>query len=177
MEDLAVQYVPRFVEDPDGLLEALRASTAWDTRMKARLTASFGVAYNYSRLAYADAHFPPRLLELKARIEPLVGHPFTSCLANLYEDGSRTMGWHSDSEPEIHAKSSIAIVSLGAAWALEFRPKGEAYASRSLLLEPGSLLVMAASVQERWQHRLPRIKGAAARMSLTFRQIVRITSP
>ncbi len=172
MDELHVRYVGGFVADADGLLAALRRETAWDTRMRARLTASFGVAYNYSQLTYPDAPFPPRLLALRERLEPLLGHPLTNCLANLYEDGTRTMGWHSDSEPAIRAGSSIAVVSLGAARPLEFRLKGTVELARSVLLEPGSLLVMAPSVQELWQHRLPRADGASARLSLTFREIV-----
>jgi alkylated DNA repair dioxygenase AlkB len=172
MAELSLRYVAGFVAEPDDLFEVLRRETAWDTRMRARLTASFGVAYNYSQLTYPDAPFPPRLLALRERLEPLLGHPLTNCLANLYEDGTRTMGWHSDSEKEIRAGSSIAVLSLGAARPLEFRLKNTESAARSVLLEGGSLLVMAPSVQELWQHRLPRADGAGARLSLTFREIV-----
>lgn len=169
-EDIA--YSPGFVAEPDALFARLRAETAWDTRMKARLTASWGVPYDYSQLTYAEAPFPPALEALRARVAARVGHPVTNCLANLYEDGTRTMGWHSDSEEAIAAGSSIAIVSLGAVRTLEFRETGSKEVARAYPLEPGSLLVMAPGVQQRWQHRVPRSEGAGARISLTFRHIV-----
>lgn len=56
-EDIA--YSPGFVAEPDALFARLRAETAWDTRMRARLTASWGVPYDYSQLTYAEAPFPP----------------------------------------------------------------------------------------------------------------------
>ena len=40
--------------------------------------------------------------------------PFDSCLANLYRDGADSMGWHSDDEPELGPRPTIASVSLGA---------------------------------------------------------------
>ena len=32
----------------------------------------------------------------------MVGHSFNSCLANLYEDGSQGLGWHSDDEAALY---------------------------------------------------------------------------
>lgn len=167
-----VIYEPGFVTDPDELFTRLRADTAWDTRMRARLTASFGVPYDYSQLTYARAPFPAALGAVRDRLAARVGHELTNCLANFYEDGTRTMGWHSDSEPAIAAGSTIAIVSLGASRTLEFRPKGSPDATRSFALESGSLLLMAPRVQQEWQHRLPAAPGAGPRISLTFRRIV-----
>jgi Alkylated DNA repair protein len=54
--------------------------------------------YHYSG-SFKQAHiWTPGLFRLKQHIEKLVGHSFNSCLANLYEDGSQGLGWHSDDE-------------------------------------------------------------------------------
>ena len=41
------------------------------------------------------------------------GVDFNSCLANLYRDGTDSMGYHSDDEPELGLRPTIASVSLG----------------------------------------------------------------
>ncbi len=56
----------------------------------------------------------PALFRLKHHIEQLVGHPFNSCLANLYENGSQAVGWHSDDEPSLRSpqQENVVIASL-----------------------------------------------------------------
>src|SRR5690606_41483648 len=70
---------------------------------------------------------PDALPILKQHIEILVGHPFNSCLANLYEDGSQGLGWHSDDEPALYTGTSrenvIASLSLGATRKMSFKHK------------------------------------------------------
>ena len=53
-----IQLDPAFVASPDALLEWLRSAVAWDERMRARKTASFGVPYDYSQMAYEAVPIP-----------------------------------------------------------------------------------------------------------------------
>lgn len=170
---LDVLYTPGFAPDHARLFNLARHELAWDSRMAARQTASCGLAYNYSGNVYPDVPMPTFILELASRIAAAVSHPITNCLANLYLTGESRMGFHSDSAAGIAPMTSTAIVSLGAARTLTLRAKGSHERTASYLLEPGSLFVMAASVQDIWQHALLPEACAEPRISLTFRHIVR----
>ena len=41
------------------------------------------------------------LAELRDHLRRELGVTFNSCLANLYRDGTDSMGYHSDNEPEL----------------------------------------------------------------------------
>lgn len=170
---LDVQYTPGFVSEPEALFARVRKELSWDQRMAARQTASCGLAYNYSGIAYPDVPMPEFLAELAVRIARLVHHPITNCLANLYDTGQSRMGFHSDSASGVAPGTSTSILSLGAARPLTFRLKSSPDHTRVFQLEPGSLLVMAASVQSSWMHALLPVPGCSPRISLTFRHILR----
>lgn len=166
-----IVYLPRFVADPTLLFERVLRDTVWDERMRARRTASWGIAYNYSGISYADVPFPAYLAELASRVAEQVHHPVNNCLANWYADGASTMGFHSDATADLVPASTVAIVSLGAPRTLTFRPKAAKKHHLAYALAPGSMLVMAPSVQRDWQHALLAAEEAGPRISLTFRWV------
>jgi len=65
--------------------------------------------YHYSGSAKQALLWHPALFRLKQHIEQLVGHPFNSCLANLYENGSQAVGWHSDDEQPVSFALSTSL--------------------------------------------------------------------
>lgn len=89
-------YVPDFIAQPNALLQHLLQQVAWDTRMQARLTASYGKAYNYSQMTYPEQAMLPALAELLPSIEQTVGFLPNNCLLNHYADGSARMGYHAE---------------------------------------------------------------------------------
>lgn len=165
----SIQFEPEFVPKPDALFHALRDTTAWDDRMRARRTATFGAPYNYSGMVYPESPMPPALQELCDALERRLCFRPNNCLANYYVDGRSTMGFHADSIKELTPGTGVAIVSLGAARSLVFR-RIEAWDTvHDYRLTPGSLLYMPPEVQLEWKHGVPEEKGAEARISLTFR--------
>ncbi|MFO0550333.1 MAG: alpha-ketoglutarate-dependent dioxygenase AlkB [Polyangiaceae bacterium] len=108
---------------------------------------------------------------LADRVSGVAGHAITNCLANLYENGDAQMGFHSDSAAGIVAGTSTSIVSVGGERELTFRSKDSSRRLHVVRLQPGSLLIMPASVQELWKHAVLPTREAAARISLTFRHI------
>lgn len=170
---LDVKYTPGFVCAPEALFARVVAESSWDRRMAARQTASYGLAYNYSGITYPDVPMPDFLSEVAERIAGVVHHPITNCLANLYETGESRMGFHSDSASGVAPGTSTSIVSLGSSRPLTFRLKASPDQTQVLQLEPGSLLVMATSVQESWMHALLPVAESSPRISLTFRHITR----
>ena len=141
----------------------------------ARRVAWFGdrsYDYTYSGRTRTAMIWTPELLEIKQVVEEISGGSYNSCLLNLYDDGSQGMGWHSDDEKELGRNSTIASVSFGAARRFDFRHK-ITREKVSLILEPGSLLVMGGSTQQNWQHQIPKTaKVTMPRVNLTFRMMV-----
>jgi alkylated DNA repair dioxygenase AlkB len=130
------------------------------------------LAYTYSGSTKQPLPWTKELLELKSLAEHHTGLSFNSCLLNLYHDGSEGMGWHSDNEKTIAPNSGIASLSFGAERRFAFRHK-QTKETVSLLLEHGSLLLMAGTTQTHWHHRLPPTKKVTTpRINLTFRMML-----
>lgn len=125
--------------------------------------------YRYSG-ALKQAHvWQPALWRLKQQVEQWVGHPFNSCLANLYQDGTQGLGWHSDDERNLGKNTVIASLSFGATRKFSFKHKHTAN-KVDLLLQSGQLLVMRGQTQQYWKHALMKSnKIIQARINLTFR--------
>lgn len=127
--------------------------------------------YRYSGLALAPQPWTSALTELKIRCEQATENRFNSVLANLYRNGNDGMGMHADDEPELGKRPTIASITLGAerAFVLKHKLSGEKH---RLVLEHGSLLVMAGNTQRYYQHGLAKTtRKLDARINLTYRYI------
>lgn len=164
-------YIEDFVVDSQILFGELRNEIDWDERMKARLTASFGTAYNYSQITYPYREMPPRIGDLCCRIEARLNFAPNNCLINFYPDGRSRMGFHSDQTDILADKTGIAIISLGEIRTLRFRKIGDETEIIDYPLDSGSLIYMPQEIQTTWQHSIPKSKTENPRMSLTFRKI------
>jgi alkylated DNA repair dioxygenase AlkB len=133
-----------------------------------------GFSYTYSGTTKRPLSWTPELRELKALAEARTGSIFNSCLLNLYHDGREGMGWHSDDEKSLERNACIASMSFGAERKFSFRHK-RTKETVSLMLEDGSLLVMAGTTQTHWHHQLPKsAKAGAPRINLTFRTMAAV---
>ncbi|MDM1771582.1 MULTISPECIES: alpha-ketoglutarate-dependent dioxygenase AlkB family protein [Acinetobacter] len=173
------------VEDSHAYLQQCLQQLAWQADevtlfgkhyVTARKIAWYGdeyYQYRYSGSLKQAQRWHPALWQLKQQIEQIVGHPFNSCLANLYADGSQGLGWHSDDEPSLvaspGAETVIASLSLGATRKFSFKHKHSA-AKVELLLQSGQLIVMRGQTQRYWKHSLPKSSRVVTpRINLTFR--------
>jgi len=129
-------------------------------------------SYTYSKTTKYALPWTVELLKLKSLVEKETGEMFNSCLLNLYHSGEEGMAWHSDGEKDLKKDGAIGSMSFGAERKFAFKHKksGEKV---ELVLEHGSLLVMAGTTQTNWLHRLPPTKKVLSpRVNLTFRTIV-----
>jgi alkylated DNA repair dioxygenase AlkB len=170
-----LRYTTDVIADADLCFARLTDDIAWDDRMRARRTASFGQPYNYSGQVYAAAPIPPIVTAIERQAAVLAGHPFDNCLLNLYETGHNTMGFHHDSYDGLVETSWIAIASLGAARPIVFRSL-DRRAHHQLVLEHGSILLMNRATQLAWTHGVPRAPAAGRRISMTFRHFASPTA-
>jgi len=162
-----------FLAHPERLFLALRDDIQWDERMRARKTASFGVSYDYSQIAYPQSAMHPALVPVCDMIEAELGFRPNNCLVNYYEDGESSMGFHSDSSERLAENSGVAIISLGVQRPIVYRNKGDKSLEHTYELEAGSLLYMTQEMQLEWLHAIPKMPGAGERISLTFRNILK----
>lgn len=164
-------YIGQFLPDAEIVFQYLKNNVAWDERMAARRTASFGVAYNYSQMTYPFQPMPVELQELCKAVERVTGFEPNNCLINYYLDGSSKMGFHSDQTDILEENTGIGIISLGQARILRFRNIHEKAHIQDFLLQSGSLLYMTQQVQNEWEHAVPKSTVDAGRMSITLRRI------
>lgn len=169
-----ITYIEDFLDNPNDLFELLRSKVAWDDSMKARKTASYGKAYNYSQIEYPYQEFLPELITIISNLKPIIGFEPNNCLLNYYLDGKSKMGYHSDQTDILEHETGIAIVSIGESRALKFRNIENPDLFLSYELKPGSLVYMTHAIQEDWQHSIPTSNTVKGRISLTFRNIKQI---
>ncbi len=167
-----LRYVRQFVDAPDTLFSWLCENVEWNRTLRARMTASFGLPYDYSNMTYPEAPMPAPLVRVCDSLERELGFRPNNCLLNHYPDGVSTMGFHFDSTEELEAGTGVAIVSVGAERTLTYRSRLDPEVLVPVLLEAGSMLYMDDRVQDEWMHGVRRQTGAGPRISLTFRRIV-----
>ncbi|XP_041351819.1 alpha-ketoglutarate-dependent dioxygenase alkB homolog 3-like [Gigantopelta aegis] len=188
-----IRYFPHFLDESESgtLFTELFHECPWHQRsdlkngvsyIQPRLTAWFGdLPYSYSgQKLDPNTKWLPCLVTLKDHLEEVTGLKFNSLLANLYRDNHDSVDWHSDDEPELRKNPTIASLSFGDSRNFELRKKpppehANDFTNRQLVrltLDAGSLLIMEGSVQDDWQHRVPKeYHDRGPRINLTFRVI------
>lgn len=146
------------------------------THAQPRLSALYAEnesSYTYSGLKLQPLKYHSLLENLKEKLKVITPTHFTHCLANLYRDGTDSMGLHADDEKELGSNPVIASVSLGAARKFRLKHRERKGEKQDFLLEHGSLLLMQGPTQHYWKHELPRTKKPVGpRINLTFRKII-----
>jgi alkylated DNA repair dioxygenase AlkB len=173
MPEPKIILIENFIENPNELFVIIRDSIIWDERIKARKTASFGVAYNYSGITYPQVEMLNELVPICKKIEKYIGFMPNNCLMNFYLDGNSSMGYHSDSSEELKIGTEVVIISLGAERHISYRSKADEEIKYKYLLKNGSLLSMDKQIQDEWMHAIPKEIGTGQRISLTFRYIIK----
>jgi alkylated DNA repair dioxygenase AlkB len=154
-----LRFTDEYVDFGDGPVKMPRR-TAWH--------GDPGAVYTYEGLTHAPLPWPRELDRLRARLNARLDATLNSCLAGMYDDGTSSVDWHADDEPEL--RDRIVSVSLGATRTFTLRD-GVGGAPFDVPLVHGSVLVMTVESQRRWQHAVPAEPGAGPRLNLTFRTI------
>jgi alkylated DNA repair dioxygenase AlkB len=116
-----------------------------------------------------DHRVPERWLEeARSLLAARYGVPFDSAGINLYRDGADSVAWHRDRIPREIQDPVVALVSLGEPRRFLLRPYGGGR-SRAFTLGQGDLLVTGGQTQRRFEHCVPKVKLAGARLSIAFR--------
>jgi alkylated DNA repair dioxygenase AlkB len=126
--------------------------------------------YKYAGMTLSPAPLPECLLPLKAIAERIAHGRFNGVLVNLYETGRDYVSWHSDDESKVIG-SVIASLSLGGTRRFLVRRRDDRRVRLAVYLTAGSCLLMAGTMQQHWQHSVPKVSRAEPRINLTFRRV------
>lgn len=177
-----LDFYPDAIQNPDSLLARLLAELPWQSdtlvvygkeHVIPRLQCWIGddgLDYRYSGKRFRPLPWHPLLRQLQQDLQQQLGLGFNSVLCNLYRNGDDGMGWHADDEPELGPAPVIASITLGACRDFALRRVGTTRQWGKLPLNHGSLLIMNAGMQQRWQHAVPKRAGIhQPRINLTYR--------
>ena len=183
--DGEVYLLRQFYQRPDAdqLFQTLRKELAWQEEniiiagkgvKVPRLICWYGdpeAVYQYSGVVHEPLPWTADLFRVRQQIEQYCGRYFNSVLANLYRDGSDSMGWHADKEKELGINPFISSLSLGDERLFKIR-HNKTKQTIDINLQHGDLLLMGGALQHHWRHCVPKTrKEKSPRINLTFRQI------
>ncbi|SMC87672.1 alpha-ketoglutarate-dependent dioxygenase AlkB family protein [Pedobacter africanus] len=158
--------------EADLYYHTLLKETPWQQRIRKmydkvipdpRLTAYYGGANGHA--------WTPLLLEIKQAVEQITEINFDRVLLNLYRDGKDSVAWHSDNLPADGKHHHIASVTFGDTRIFKVRHKTRKDIQQlDIPLTHGSLLLMGETMQEHYEHHIPKTaREIGPRINLTFR--------
>lgn len=188
MQDAEVYYLRQLplLEPANNIMQHLIDTVPWKaenvvvcgkTFLQPRLISWYGdlgKSYSYSGIHLDPLSWTSALLDIKSRVEAVVGYDFNSVLLNYYRDHRDSMGMHSDDEPELGKRPIIASLSLGEEriFILQHKTRKDLRPVR-LRLQSSSLLLMKGETQRHWKHGIKKeTRPCGPRVNLTFRRIL-----
>ena len=130
------------------------------------------IGYTYSRQLMQSQPLGLDMAELLRMVNELLGANFNGILVNEYENGTNTIGAHSDSEVGLDANVGVVAISYGAERKFRIRNKSD---NSIVCDEPtthcGLLVMGGANFQKLYTHEIPvQKKIKDSRISFTFRK-------
>ena len=159
-------------QQADNYYRVLLKESPWQQRMRKmydkiipdpRMTAYYGGENGHE--------WTPMLLDIKATIENITEIKFDRVLLNLYRDGKDSVAWHSDNLPADGKHHPIASLTFGDTRIFKVRHKtNKEIRPLDIPLTHGSLLLMGETMQQHYEHHVPKTARAIGpRINLTFR--------
>jgi alkylated DNA repair dioxygenase AlkB len=194
-----VEYIDGFigVQTSAGAFEILWSELNWERRaapgkIPRRIeywTNIYGRSYTYGRGDAARTYEPQEthsaIESVTDLLEEKLGFRYEACFLNGYDGEKTGLEWHSDDDPSIDHSKPIAVVTLYDEIVTPAPVKGKPAARilqtkdretgevESFPLLQGSLLLMAAGMQDTHFHRIPKPASLTRpRISLTYRSLL-----
>ena len=163
-----VEHRARWLPEHEALFDALRRGVRWHAERRAM----YDTVVDVPRLTATipdDGPCPPVLACAHRALERHYRRRFDSVRLAWYRDGRDSVAMHGDRVGRRIADTVVAILSLGAPRRFLLKPAAGGR-SRRFDLGAGDLLVMGGACQRTWRHGIPKVKSAAPRISIQFRE-------
>jgi alkylated DNA repair dioxygenase AlkB len=164
-----VDHCPQWVSGQATLLAELTAAMRWRAhcrRMYDRIVAVPRLTADVPEDGPGHAVLPA----LGAALASRYAAPLSVISLALYRDGADSVAYHRDTELCDRDEAIVAIVSLGDARTFAMRPR-DGGAATTWSFGWGDLLVMGGTSQRDWEHAVPKVRCAAPRMAVMFREV------
>ena len=167
--DAWVEHVPGWVTGQDALMASLASTTAWREERRQMYDRIVAVPRLVAGLP-GDGPGHPLLERMRALLSARYDVAFERVSLGYYRSGADSVAWHGDTVARALPRALVATVSLGGPRRFLLRPRG---GGRSLAfsLGLGDLFVMGGACQRTWQHAIPKVARAPARIAVMFRPI------
>lgn len=162
-----VDVLPGWLHGHRALFDELTMGVRWRHERREMYGREVAVPRLVARLP-DDGAVPPVVRDAGELLSRHYRRPLRSFSLARYRDGRDSVAWHGDRMGAERHDTVVAIVSLGSGRRFLLRPRGGATAHR-LALGEGDLLVMGGTCQHTWEHAVPKVAQAGARISLMFR--------
>lgn len=161
-----VDVVPGWLHNHDDLFDELQRDAPWQHRERWMYDQKVAEP---RLVAVFDAALPARLEQVRRVLSERYGVDFDSMLVNFYRDGRDSVAWHGDTVRHRLTEPLVATVSLGERRRFLMRRRGGGPTTLVLTPGVGDLVVMGGACQHDWEHTVPKVRSAGARMSVTLR--------
>jgi alkylated DNA repair dioxygenase AlkB len=160
-----LEYCPMWLAGDDDLFASLVDAAEWSQPVVNMYDTKVRTPRLVARID-PDAHqIIPEIVEcLSKRYEVRLDQ----VSAGWYRDGNDSVAYHGDRIARDLPVATVATVPLGGARRFLIRPKGGGRAI-GFSLGHGDLVVMGGSCQRTWEHTVPKVAAADARIALMFR--------
>lgn len=162
----------------DFSLVSLDQDTTFNILLHNRKLCFYGQSpYSYNGVRHHPKPLPASENYLNLLLEHLKSvlpdFEYNSILLTKYENGSDSIGFHCDNEPEIKPNSDIVTISLGQSRTAKFRTVSAIcdYPEQELTLHHGDVVVMSRNSQDFFKHAIVPDDSCNPRISVTLRML------
>jgi alkylated DNA repair dioxygenase AlkB len=166
-DDVWVDYAPGWLSGHARLFDELERRTAWRTVQET----VYDRTVEAPRLVASvpdDCPVHPVLDGARRTLSERYGTELERVSLALYRDGRDSVAWHGDRVARTMEATLVATVSVGAPRRFLLRARGGGK-SVGFNLGSGDLIVMGGACQRTWQHSVPKVAHADARIAVIFR--------
>jgi alkylated DNA repair dioxygenase AlkB len=152
------------------LFDDLVAKVKWRAEERTMYDRLVDVPRLYAQLSPKQTEQFPIIDEMRAALDARYATSFERVSLGYYRDGRDSVAWHGDYVARRMDDALVATVSLGDPRKFLLRKTGGG-PSIAIPLGLGDLIVMGGTCQRTYQHAIPKVARAGARIALMYRPV------
>ena len=164
-----VDVVRGWLSDDAAIFSLLRDRMAWRSERRVMYDRTVETPRQYAAIEDPGGVHPV-LAQMRTALDARYRTSFERLSVAYYRDGRDSVAWHGDYVARRMHSALVATISVGAPRKFLLRPTGGG-TSTGLTLGWGDLVVMGGTCQRTYQHAIPKVAQAAARIAIMFRPV------